>query len=252
MYRSYRLKGIAMQLAPGLHRIGNDIVAAYLVEDDSGITLIDAGLPGHWSDLKAELDSMGRTLDDIRALVLTHGDSDHVGFAERLRRERGVPVYVHAADAARARGEVTSKPAWGTMRLGPVLRFLGYAIAKRGLRTTHLTSVTEIADGEVLDAPGSPRIIGLPGHSPGSIAIHVPFVDAVFVGDALTTRHVLTGELGPQPAPFTDELARALASLERLRATAATWVLPGHGVPWSQGVDAAVDAVTDAAPPRGD
>ncbi len=53
--------------------------------------------------------------------------------------------------------------------------------------------------------PGSPRIIGMPGHSPGSIAIHVPAADAVFVGDALTTRHVLTGEHGPQPAPFTDD-----------------------------------------------
>lgn len=163
--------------------------------------------------------------------MLTHGDSDRLGFAERLRRERGVPVYVHAADAARARGETTSKPIRGAMRLGSMLRFLAYAITKRGLRTAHLTSVMEIADGEVLDVPGGPRIIGLPGHSPGSIAIHVPSVDAVFVGDALTTRHVLTGELGPQPAPSTDEPAQALESLERLRATSATWMLPGHGVP---------------------
>ncbi len=241
-----------MQLSPGLHRIGNDIVAAYLVEDTTGITVVDAGLPGHWRDLTTELRSMGRRVHDIQALILTHGDPDHLGFAERLRREHGVPIYVHAADAARARGETTSKPAWGAMRLGPALRFLGYALAKRGLRTTHLTSVTEVADGEVLDAPGRPRIIGLPGHSPGSIAIHVPSVDAVFVGDALTTRHVLTGRPGPQPAPFTDEPAQALESLERLRATSATWVLPGHGAPWPQGVDAAVDAVKDAALPRGD
>ena len=38
---------------------------------------------------------MGRSLDDVRGVVLTHGDTDHVGFAERLRRERGIPVYVH-------------------------------------------------------------------------------------------------------------------------------------------------------------
>ena len=45
-------------------------------------------------------------LDDVRAIVLTHGDTDHIGFAERLRRERGIPVFVHGLDANRARGEV--------------------------------------------------------------------------------------------------------------------------------------------------
>ncbi|TQL47018.1 glyoxylase-like metal-dependent hydrolase (beta-lactamase superfamily II) [Homoserinimonas aerilata] len=232
-----------MQLAPGLNRIGNDIVAAYLIHDDSGVTVIDAGLAGHWRDLLAELETIGRSVDDIRALVLTHGDTDHVGFAERLRRDHGVPVYVHAADAARARGEESSKPEWGTMRLGPLLRFMAYAVTKGGMRTQHLSSVSELHDGQVLDAPGSPHIIALPGHSPGSVAIHVPALDAVFVGDALTTRHVLTGAKGPQPAPFTDDPAQALESLERLRSTRAKWVLPGHGAPWSQGVDAALDAV---------
>ena len=83
-----------MELAPGLHRIGNDIVAAYLVVDDSGITLIDAGIAGQYADLARELASIGRSMADIRGIVLTHSDSDHIGFAERLRREIGIPVYV--------------------------------------------------------------------------------------------------------------------------------------------------------------
>lgn len=235
-----------MELAPGLHRIGNDLIAAYLVEDGDGITVIDAALAGHWRALARELAAMGRTADDIRAVVLTHGDSDHLGFAERLRRDHDVPVYVHEADAARARGEESTKPAWGARRLGPMLQFLGYTMAMGGMRTRFVVSVTTVVDGEVLDLPGKPRILALPGHSPGSIAIHVPALDAVFVGDALTTRNVLTGVRGPQPAPFTDDPARALDSLERLRATGAKWVLPGHGAPWSGGVDAAVDAVRAA------
>ncbi|HBU41635.1 MAG TPA: MBL fold metallo-hydrolase, partial [Microbacterium sp.] len=82
-----------MRLAPSLHRIGNDIVAAYLIVTPEGITLVDAGLPGMYSDLTRELDAIGRSLDDIRGILLTHGDSDHVGFAERLRAERGIPVF---------------------------------------------------------------------------------------------------------------------------------------------------------------
>ncbi len=84
----------------------------------------------------------------------------------------------------------------------------------------------------MLDLPGAPVIVGMPGHSPGSIAVHIPMADAVFVGDALTTRHVLTGRDGAQPAPFTDEPAEALASLDRLAEVTASWVLPGHGAPW--------------------
>ena len=236
-----------MQLGPSLHRIGNDIVAVYLVDTPEGVTVIDAGLAGHWKELVSELDAMGRSVDDVRGVVLTHGDSDHIGFAERLRREHGVPVYVHEADAARARGEESTKPEWGHVKVGPTTRFLWYAVRKNGLRTTPVAEVVAVHDGDLLDLPGSPRVIALPGHSPGSIAIHVPAADAVFVGDALTTRHVLTGAEGPLPAPFTDDPAGAIAALQRLVGLGATWVLPGHGTPWNGGVDEAVRLVTQAA-----
>lgn len=235
-----------MKLAPHLHRLGNDIVASYLIDLPQGITLVDAGLPGHWHDLHRELELIGRPLTDIRGLVLTHGDSDHIGFAERLRREAGVPVFVHAADAHRARTGEKPKTPMGPARIGPMLGFMAYGMRKNALRTRHLQSVVEVADGDVLDLPGSPVVIGMPGHSPGSIAVHIPAVDAVFVGDALTTRHVLTGREGPQPAPFTDEPVEALASLARLDGVAASWVLPGHGAPW-QGSPADLTATVRSA-----
>ncbi|WNI20563.1 MBL fold metallo-hydrolase [Streptomyces sp. ITFR-16] len=221
-----------MRLAPQLHRLGNDVVACYLIDTPEGITLVDAGLPGHWRDLQRELRALGKSADDIRGLVLTHGDSDHIGFADRLRREHGVPVFVHAADADRARTGEKPKTPVGPLRPGPALKFFGYGLRKNGLRTHYVGEVVEIADGDVLDLPGSPVIVGMPGHSPGSVAVHVPLADAVFVGDALTTRHVLTGRTGPQPAPFTDDPAEALASLDRIAPLAASWVLPGHGAPW--------------------
>jgi glyoxylase-like metal-dependent hydrolase (beta-lactamase superfamily II) len=235
-----------MKLAPHLHRLGNDIVAAYLIDLPEGITLVDAGLPGHWRDLQRTLREIGRPLSDVRGLVLTHGDGDHIGFAERLRRETGVPIYIHAADSHRVRTGEKPKTAMGPARLGATLGFFAYGIRKNALRTPHVAEVREVEDGAVLELPGSPVVIGMPGHSPGSIAVHVPAVDAVFVGDALTTRHVLTGRTGAQPAPFTDEPAEARASLDRLAAVSASWVLPGHGAPW-HGSPADIAAAVRAA-----
>ena len=81
-----------MKLTTSLHRLGSSLVNSYLIEESGLVTIIDAGLPGYWSELPKELAAMGRSLDDVRAVVLTHGDTDHIGFAERIRRERGIPI----------------------------------------------------------------------------------------------------------------------------------------------------------------
>jgi glyoxylase-like metal-dependent hydrolase (beta-lactamase superfamily II) len=236
-----------MQLAPSLHRIGSDLVNVYLVGDETGVTIIDAGLPGQWDELEPELVAMGHSLVDARAVLLTHGDTDHIGFAERIRRDHGVPVFAHELDAPSARGEVKKDIKWGKVKVAPLMRFLWYSGRRGGMSITPVSEVGAVADGEVLDLPGNPIVIHIPGHTPGSVAFHFPSVDAVFVGDALTTGHVLTGAVGPQPAPFTIDPEQALASLARLEDLGVTWVLPGHGPPWDGGIAEAVRLIRDAA-----
>ncbi|BCJ36663.1 MBL fold metallo-hydrolase [Actinocatenispora thailandica] len=237
-----------MQIASGLHRIGSDYVNSYLVVGQDGVTIIDAGLPGFWKPLLAELASIGKGLGDVRALVLTHGDTDHIGFAARLHRETGIAAYVHEADVDRARLKV-KKPnsGWGPVRLGALAGFLWYSARHGGLRIPPAMELRTVADGDVLDVPGSPRIIHTPGHTPGSIAVHVPQVDAVFIGDTMTTRNVLTGVTGPKPAPFTLDPEQAIASLDRIADTGARWLLPGHGPAWDGGVAEAVRLIRASA-----
>lgn len=241
-----------MQIAKGLHRIGSDTVNSYLVVGPDGVTIIDAGLPRYWKLLGRELAGLGKTVDDVRALILTHGDSDHIGFAARLYREKGIPAYLHPADDARAKLEV-KKPnsGWGPVKTGPLAGFLWYSARQGGFRIPPAVGLRPVEDGQVLDVPGAPRVIHTPGHTPGSISVHVPAVDALFMGDTMTTRNVLTGATGPKPAPFTLEPAQAAASLDRVDQVDATWVLPGHGPAWDGGVAEAVRRIRAAAAEQG-
>jgi glyoxylase-like metal-dependent hydrolase (beta-lactamase superfamily II) len=242
------------RIADGIHRLGDGRVNAYLLEEGGEVTIIDAGAPAYYGALPGELAAMGRSLDDVRAVVLTHAHQDHIGFAERIRSERGVGVRVHEADAAMARGEVkTSGQQQGPIRIGAVLSFLLLGLRTGLLRIPPIHEVSTFGDGATLDVPGAPRVITVPGHSPGSAALHVPSRDALFVGDAFATYAVTTGRVGPQLAPYGSDLDQALASLGRLEGIEASWALPGHGQPWTQGVAAAVQAVRTIGPvlPRG-
>jgi glyoxylase-like metal-dependent hydrolase (beta-lactamase superfamily II) len=237
-----------MEIGRGIRRIGTGMINAYLIEEAGAVTIIDAALPGYWDDLPAELAAMGRSLDDVRAVVLTHGHSDHIGFAERIRRERSVGVRVHELDAALARGEVPN-PARGfrPISIGPLVSFLVYSARKGGLRQQQLSEVITYGDGATLDVPGAPRVIHVPGHTPGSAALHVASRSTLFVGDALATLNVVSGKTGPQVAPFTADARQAVDSLRRLEGVEAELVLPGHGLAWTGGVGEAIERVRAGA-----
>jgi len=241
-----------MQIAPGIHRIGsNSAVNAYLLEEGGEVTIIDAAMPGYYDDIPRELAAMGRRVEDVRALVLTHGHSDHLGFAERIRTERHVPVWVHEADAALARAEEKPDNPMGPMRLAPLLGFLWLGLRNGGLKRPVVHEVATYGDGATLDVPGSPRVILVPGHTKGSAALQVQRSEALFVGDAFATYAVTTGRSGPQIAPFTADRERALASLGRLEQLSAGLVLPGHGEPWTRGIGEAVRVMREGAASSG-
>ncbi len=237
-----------MEIAPGIRRLGKGLVNSYLVETAGEVTIVDAGAPAYWGDLPAELAAMGRSLDDVRAVVLTHGHSDHIGFAERIRRERHTPILVHEFDAALARGEVPNpSKGIGPIKIAPLLEFLVFSATHGMLRIPRIAEVLTFGDGATLEVPGAPRVILVPGHTPGSAALHFAGHDALLIGDAIATHSVTTGVDAPRIAPFTADPAQALASLSRLDGLEARLVLPGHGQAWTRGVAAALAEVRAAA-----
>jgi glyoxylase-like metal-dependent hydrolase (beta-lactamase superfamily II) len=90
------------EVVPGVHRLGSSLVNWYLVEDEGGVTAVDAGLPAFEKTLDADLHALGHTRSDVAAVVLTHSDSDHTSLVPALR-DAGARVLIHADDEATLR-----------------------------------------------------------------------------------------------------------------------------------------------------
>lgn len=74
----------------------------YIIRRDGRLTLVDAGFPSHYKIFAEGLRSIGHTIKDVEAVILTHAHADHIGFAERIRKQIGVPVFIHSDDAQMA------------------------------------------------------------------------------------------------------------------------------------------------------
>jgi glyoxylase-like metal-dependent hydrolase (beta-lactamase superfamily II) len=238
------------EVRPGVLRMGTWGINWYLVAGDDGVTIVDCGASKYRSQLEPGLAQLGKTLDDVRAVIVTHGDGDHIGFAGKLQEERpDLPVLVHAADVEQARkaGSRKREASFIPYLRRPATWKILWVFARGGF-PVKVPNPTPFEDGALLDVPGRARVIHGPGHSPGCVAFHFADHDALFVGDVLFTYNVLTGRVGPQisPSAFNTSSDQALESLGRLEQVEAAAVLPGHGDPWTGGVAAAVAAARAA------
>src|SRR5215203_256052 len=239
--------------APDIHRIEDASVNWYLVEAESGLTIVDAGVPRSWDSLQRVLRQIGRDASEIRALVLTHAHFDHIGFAERARTELGVPVHLHENDAPLARKplQYTHERARSRYLLGKpkgLPHVLGF-LAARAFWPAPLKEVQPLLAGE-LDVPGSPRVLPTPGHTVGHCALHFPDRDAVIAGDAIVTLDPYTGATGPRivAGAATADSGWALRSLDAIAEVDVGSVLTGHGEPWRGGTAEAVSQARAVGP----
>ncbi len=244
-----------MEVATGVHHFDCGPFNWYLIEEEGRLTLVDAGFPGHYKVYKNGLEGLGKSSKDIEAIVLTHAHADHIGFAERVRKETGVPVYVHREDAIMA-SRPLQLPWYGLLSnawRAYTAKMLGVAIVNGVFSLPHITKVETVADGQVLDIPGRPRIIHTPGHTDGEISLLLEDRKVLLTGDTIVTRNLLTGEVGaPQIVNpiLTNDYKQAYRTLDLLREIGDVTMLTGHGTPWVGPMHDAVNIALESAVKR--
>ena len=201
-------------------------VNCFLLPDREGFVLIDTGPAMARRRLVREIERAGYALDDLRLVVVTHGDTDHIGSCAYLQETFGVKVASHALEAPitetgdlqRNRKETPDRVPWFFKLLMPFGRFFDHAET--------LTPNVLLEDGQSLSEYGvDATVLHLPGHSKGSIAVLTHAGD-LFCGDLFwNTRR-------PRLHPLIDDLADARASVERLRRLPVRMILPAHGRPF--------------------
>jgi glyoxylase-like metal-dependent hydrolase (beta-lactamase superfamily II) len=230
--------------APGVTRLGDSEVNFYLVQTPDGLVLVDGGLPGHLPQFRSYLEGIGRSLGDIRAVLLTHAHPDHTGVAAAARRA-GADVWVGERDAAALAGgaRAANRLAGPERQLLPylirrpaTLRVIAHVARRGGFSASRVTDPRTVdGDQQLSDVPGRPRVVSLPGHTPGSVGYLIPDRGLLFTGDALVTYDGVTGYRGPTVVSraFTHDGRAALASLTALDTIDAGLLLPGHGEPFT-------------------
>jgi len=220
-----------MQAAPDIYSMGQSQggnVHAFLLDDGNGLTLIDTLFDADAHRIVAQVQAIGKTVQDIKNIVLTHAHRSHLGGLARLKELTGAPVYAHEWEADIISGDRKAQP----VSILPHPPYRAYHL-QIGLNLDIAKHVPITVDQFVHegDRIGPIQVIFAPGHSPGHLAFYWPERRALIAGDAVCTwPSFMLGWRG-----FTLNHKQHQASLRRLAELDAEVLCVGHGEPLTSG-----------------
>jgi glyoxylase-like metal-dependent hydrolase (beta-lactamase superfamily II) len=226
---------IVTQIAPGVYSMTQNKgghVRAFLLDNGTDLTLIDTLFDTDARQVLERIGSIGRSIQDLKRILLTHGHRSHLGGLATLKRLSGATVYSHEWEADIIAGERTAQPVTIIpMRpLGTYWRvyYLQFGAALGRGKHPPCTVDSTLDDG---DTVGPVRVLHTPGHTPGHLAFWWPEHRVLFAGDAIVTYPVF--EAG-WPA-FNLNPTQQRNSLRRMADLGAEVLAVGHGEPITAG-----------------
>jgi glyoxylase-like metal-dependent hydrolase (beta-lactamase superfamily II) len=205
------------------HRGRPSVLTPVAVETDRGLLLVDTGLDSTVDQLEARLADAGFGLEDLRLVLLTHQDVDHVDALATIT-DRVSPVVVASTHAARiVDGREEPRGGVGSGRAPPV------------------PVDVELDGWGTFDTRAGPaRVVPTPGHTPGHVSLYFPDERLLVAADALTADDGVLR--GPRPE-MTEDVALALESVGRLAELGVDHVVCYHG----GSVEAGSDRIAEIA-----
>jgi uncharacterized protein (TIGR02246 family) len=233
-----RLAGTpAEPVAEGVWRVRGGLprsMNVYLIEDEGGgVTVFDAGV----SQMVNAVTAAGSALGGINRVVLGHAHVDHRGAAPGL----GAPVLCHPAERVDAEGDA-GMHYFDLSKLRPYARPV-FPHLLRYWDGGPVAISGEVEEGE--DVSGF-RVVHLPGHAPGLIALYRERDGLALSSDCFYTLDPQTGIHGPPrvaPAAFNLDTEQARASIRKLAALEPSAAWPGHAEPLTGDVAAQLERI---------
>ncbi len=165
----------------GVHVVPMGMANAFLIEGDDGLTLIDAGFPRKEAAAFGAIRELGRSPDQLKHLILTHGHPDHIGSAAAIVRQTAARTYMHSLDIPLAESGGPFRP----MKAAPGLlrRVMCKLLYHPDERLAPVAIDQPLTDGEVLPIAGGIEVIHTPGHCAGQVALLWRPGRMLFAGD---------------------------------------------------------------------
>jgi glyoxylase-like metal-dependent hydrolase (beta-lactamase superfamily II) len=211
-----------MEIIPNVHLIPKTVANPYLLIDPDGLTLIDAGLPGSHRKILRYMASLGYAPRDLKRILITHSDYDHVGGLAPLKAASGARVFASPVEAqAMAEGHASRpvKPRRLITRL--LFGLMGGLFKPARIQVDELLS-----DGQILPVLGGLRVVESLGHTPGHISLFAPSAGILFCGDSIVSGE--EGLRGSSGANNWDQ-AKSDESVRKQAALGARILCSGHG-----------------------
>jgi glyoxylase-like metal-dependent hydrolase (beta-lactamase superfamily II) len=214
-----------MKIIDNVYVVPEVIANPYIIMGTDGLTIIDTGLPRNEKTILAYVVSLGKSARDVKRIILTHSDFDHVGSLAALHKLTGARTYASKIEAdAIATGKPSRIP---KMPVGSFIRRLRFIRMRLFVKVAPFQVDEILTDGQVLPVLGGLRVVETPGHTPGHISLFAPEADILFCGDSMVTYDNNIDD-DPRPAATWDQIS-AKASIVKQSLLGAHIVCSGHG-----------------------